>query len=150
MMERTNFLCSLIGKPWVANDDEPEGYSCYRLWKTVQWELFEFHVPDVALPKEYNKFAAEKLILRELHNWTEIIPHPVVKQIVSPPDGATVLMSGNERLHHIGTWLKPESLILHVDRPDGVVAYPLSMMRQHWGKLVFILPKTESKANVAA
>jgi hypothetical protein len=134
---RTSLLNSLVGKPWAFSG--PDAFSCYDLWRTVQWELFGFKVPEVDLPNVYNKFAAEKLIREHLDGWKEIAPDPILRQIVNPPDGCTVLMSGNERLHHIGTWLARESRILHID--TNVVMYPLSTMRQHWGTLKFMVHK---------
>jgi len=138
---RTSFLNSILGKPWVANAKGPDAYDCYHLAQYIQKTLFGREMPDIEVPAD----PTWGYIIDQIENnperakWREV-PNSMFN-IVKAADGALVAMAASQRAAHIGVWLKPEQLIVHTDKPDGVVFQDLTTIRAYgWQRLRFYEP----------
>ena len=68
--------------------------------------------------------------------------HARWREVDAPVDGAVVLLAKRNRDAHAGTYVAlDEGLIMHCDRPHGVVAErPLELQARCWGRLRYFVP----------
>ncbi len=137
MTEREAYLYSRLGKPWYAQGEGPDAYSCWGLFVEAQARLWGRHLSHVDVPPEpswrwmLDAFRAHP----DRDHWAEVqCPHG----IVTAQDGAGVLMARSSSPAHIGIWLAPEGLVMHVDQVSGVVFDTTSFLRvRGWRALHF-------------
>lgn len=140
-MDRTSYLSSLIGRPWAAQGQGPDSYSCWALAVEIEARLWSRDLPDVAVPETptlrwiIDTFARHP----ERGRWAECaLPHG----LVTAEDGALALMARADRPAHVGVWLAPEGGIIHADPAAGVVFEPPALLRARgWGRLRYFEPR---------
>jgi cell wall-associated NlpC family hydrolase len=126
MTDRLAFLESLIGRPYRIGATGPDAFDCYGLARYIQAKLYDVAMPELPFVAATTRVQAEVMLSHaERDNWREIPEHEA-------RDGDLVLM-GNviRRDFHLGTLVVPvtEGVVLHVDRPSGVVANDLPSLR---------------------
>jgi cell wall-associated NlpC family hydrolase len=138
---RHAFFNSILGKPWVANAKGPDAYDCYHLTQYIQRTLYNREMPDVQVPNEPSWGQIIEMIEThpERQRWQEV-PNSMFN-MVKAKDGALVAMAASQRAAHIGVWLAPEQLVVHTDKPDGVVFQDLQTLKVcGWQRIRFYEP----------
>lgn len=139
-MDRSAYLTSLIGRPWRADGEGPDAYSCYGLFRALQRELWDRDLPHVDVPPDASRrWMIEAMAAHDLRRaWQEIAMPP---GLITAPDGAGVLMARADRAVHVGVLLGIERGIIHADDRLGVVfETPAQLKARGWGRLRFYLP----------
>lgn len=132
MSERSEYIGSLIGKPYEANAKGPDKYDCWSAVAEVRRGLYGDVLPTFEVPEDPSLLwlAHQFQDSDERRNW---------KQVVSswaPKDGSLVLMSRAKSAIHIGIWLAEEKGILHAVEVDGIVFQDvLTLKACGWGNL---------------
>lgn len=141
IIDRSNFIRDLIGKPWKANGTGPNEFDCWHLAQHVENILFKRKLPSIDVPDNLSWAWLLHTISThsERANWVErLISHG----LVTANDGALVLMARSLRPAHIGVWLVPEQGVIHCDQGTGVMFDSISFLRaQGWNKLTFLESK---------
>jgi hypothetical protein len=141
MSNRSDLLCSLLGKPWVANAKGPDAYDCWHLACAVSRAIWGRELPTVAVPA--NPSWAWMIGAIEHHperqRWA-LVPNDAMG-VIRAGDGALVLMARRDRPAHIGVWLAPERGVMHADPRFGVVLdTPVDLHTKGWVNLRFFQP----------
>jgi len=118
---RTEFLRSLLGKPWRANASGPDAYDCYHLMALIQRTLAGRELGALTLPAEptwrWMCAAVESHPARSA--WRQLPDDDA--GLVRAGDLAIVLLGRSRRPGHCGVWLAPEQRIIHADQASGVI-----------------------------
>lgn len=118
--ERTQFLNSMIGRPWEANAKGPNAFDCWHCAKYVKKEVFGEDMPDIEVPSDpswrwmIDTFKAHD----ENNNWVEQLQPN--NGLLSARDGSLVLMARLTQPAHVGVLFMPEKHVLHCDNVHGV------------------------------
>lgn len=156
MTERTSFLRSLIGLPWIANAKGPAAFDCWHLAVHVERVLFGRALPEVKVPDDPTwAWLMERIETHpERAHWSPLPDRPM--GLVSADDGAIVLMARSDRPAHCGVWLVPERRVIHAMPPAraraarincGVMFDDLSTLKTSgWRRLRFYQPNAAQAA----
>lgn len=137
MLDRVEYLRSLIGRPYKANAKGPEEFDCWSLVCEVRKNLFGDVLPDFEVPDKPGLLWLAKMFekAKEREHWKQVVSP---SGVVQAPDGAVVLMTKASHAIHCGVWLKPERSVIHAIEIDGVVFQDLMTLRgQSWTNLRF-------------
>lgn len=146
MMNRAEFLCGLIGKPWRANAKGPDAFDCWHLCVYVSARLFGRSMPVINVPENPSWAWLIKAFDQhpERRNWREVRRDAM--GIIRTIDGAGVLMARVDRPAHAGLWLTAEKRVLHADPIAGVSFETLASLRLGgWHRLRFYEPTAISE-----
>jgi len=146
--DRAAYLSGLIGRPWTAQGQGPEAYSCYGLARELQAVLWGRTLPDIPVPPAPSwRWMVEAIRSHPARSaWAEV---PACCGVVQAGDGALVLMARLSRPAHIGVWLADSGTVIHADQDLGVTHEGLAHLRARgWGRLMFHEPLTRTGSEI--
>ncbi len=119
-----HWAVSLIGLPWSATGDGPDGFNCWTFVAQVQKKHFNRDLPLIAVPGD-----DLGQVLRAFRD------HPERKQwekVESPTAGDCILLRKARYPAHVGVWLDIDGGgVLHCVEGAGVVYQKLAALPAH-------------------
>lgn len=128
----SDFLNSLIGKPYEVGAVGPDSYDCWGLAQVIQRELFGREMPDIKSPPKSLKSLIHYVRDHDARKqWKAAEKFPIHGQLVE--------MTQSEHPFHIGVYLEYDGGgIIHSFNPAGVCFDRPAVLRlAGWRGMIF-------------